>query len=492
MNPFELRLKRLPIRRPSAGYRDRVLAGRPRPSGSRPAHLFRRRRTWLLLPAAVATLVVVCLSAVFYWLPGEADRKIAQVQFDGVGRDQRPARKTVVPQEDLPQFDVVRQQRESDAPRPSLPAVRRDIHDDLLSAELADESPKSVLPAPKVADRMFRHPAFSEGLAAAVGPLAEGAAPVAKSCSSALGYIDYSGAWVIPPKFRQAEDFAHGIARVQDADGKPYYYIDRTGKRVPEKVVGRLEPELKVFKENGKYGYVDTRTGEIVVKPEYGWARPFSEGLARVVKPGTSSRAGYFIDRTGKMVIAPNGHLANDFHEGLAAAAGKVTTSGSDAGKVQWGFIDRTGKFVIPPQFDETYDFSEGLAVVSNNGKVGFIDRTGKVMIPLKYRSARGFSEGVAVVRLSVEEARAAGLPGSESGWTPWGYIDHSGKFVSPERYSAAQPFSDGLAYVSQYYVTPEGFRGFINHTGARVLDMRGPREMQGVDPNRMPIPKEF
>lgn len=491
MDEFELRLKKLPVRQPSAGYRDRVLAGRPRPSRRGPAHLLRRRRTWLLLPAAAAALVVVCLSAVFYWLPGGADRKIAQGQFGGISRDQQPARKMVVPQEDPLQFDIVREQPDSHAPRPSLPAVRGALHDDLVSAERADKKSESVLPVPMMAERMFRYPTFSEGLAAAAGPLAEGAAPVAKSCSSALGYIDFTGRWVIPPKFRQAEDFAHGIARVQDADGKPYYYIDRTGKRVPEEVVGRLGPELKVFKENGKYGYVDTRTGEIVVKPEYGWARPFSEGLARVVKPGTGPRAGYFIDRTGQVVIPPNGHLANDFHEGLAAAEGKVTTSGSDAGKVKWGFIDRTGKFVIPPQYDLTYDFSEGLAVVSNNGKVGFIGRTGKVVIPLKYRSARGFSEGVAAVRLSVEEARAAGLPGSQSGWTPWGYIDRTGKFVSPERFSDAQPFSDGLAYVSQYYVTPEGFRGFINHTGARVLDMRSPSQMGGVDPNRMPIPLE-
>ena len=173
MDEFELRLKRVPVRQPSAGYRDRVLAGRPRPSRRGPAHLLRRRRTWFLLPAAAATLVVVCLSTVFYWLPGVADRKIAQVQFDGISRDQLPARKTVVPQEDLPQFDIVREQPDSDAPRPSLPAVRGDLHDDLVSAERADKSPKSVLPVPKVADRMFRYPAFSEGLAATAGPLAE-------------------------------------------------------------------------------------------------------------------------------------------------------------------------------------------------------------------------------------------------------------------------------------------------------------------------------
>ncbi len=404
MNQFELILQGLPIRQPSPGYIDRILAERP--ARIEPSRLLRRRRIRFALPVTAA-IVVLCLSAVFYWPSGEVDREVAKA----------PAPKAAEIDKDHFQFD---------AASPSPPAVSRDIQEDM------------VLPVPIMAERMFRFPAFSEGLAATEGPLAEGAAPVAKSCSSALGYMDITGRWVILPKFRQAEDFAHGIARVQDADGQPYYHIDRSGKRVADEVVRRLEPAPRVFPPKGHYDY------------------------------------------------------ANDFHGGLAAARSKVTGSGSNAGKVKWGYIDRTGKFVIPPRYDVANGFSEGLAVVHNSGKVGFIDATGKVVIPLKYRSAWGFSEGLAAVRLSVEEARAAGLPGAESGWTPWAYIDHSGKFVSPERFSEAQPFHDGLAYVSQRYVTAEAFRGFIDRTGAHVLDMRKPSEMKPADPNHMPIPKEF
>ena len=120
------------------------------------------------------------------------------------------------------------------------------------------------------------------------------------------------------------------------------------------------------------------------------------------------------------------------------------------------------------------------------------IDVTGKVVIPLKYRSSRGFSEGLAAVRLSVEEAKAAGLPWSEIGWTPWGYIDHSGKFVSPQRFSVAEPFKDGVAYVWQSSVTLEGFRGFINRAGVHVLDRRGPSEKVPAVPSKLPVPLGF
>jgi hypothetical protein len=456
MDQFELTLKGLPIYQPSTGYFDRVLAERPRPVIRESRRLLRRPRIWLSLSAA---LVVLCMTAVFNWPSGEVDREVAKVQV------QATAPSVVERDKDTLQFDMMEKDRA-----------------DLPVDDLQDKTPQSALPSPLAAERIFRYPAFSEGLAATEGPLAEGAAPVGKSCSSALGYMDIQGAWVIEPRFRQAEDFAGGVARVQDADGQPYYYIDHTGQRVPEEVVKQLEPKLKVFKENGKYGYVDTRSGKIVVEAKYDEAHAFSEGLAFVCmfhEGGTR-----YIDKTGREVIPPDNLTGRDFHEGLAAAARN--------GSGKWGFIDQTGKFVIPPRYDETYSFSEGLAKVRKDGKYGFIDVTGKVVIPLKYRSSRGFSEGLAAVRLSVEEAKAAGLPWSETGWTPWGYIDHSGKFVSPQRFSTAEPFKDGVAYVSQSSVTPEGFRGFINRAGVHVLDRRGPSEKVPAVPSKLPVPLGF
>ena len=78
-----------------------------------------------------------------------------------------------------------------------------------------------------------------------------------------------------------------------------------------------------------------SKTVIIVINPQFDWAEPFSEGLARVLIGGIG---------TGK-----------------------------------WGFIDKTGHYVINPQFDSAGSFSDGLAAVrigdDKTGKWGYIAR---------------------------------------------------------------------------------------------------------------------
>ncbi|MDR1096634.1 MAG: WG repeat-containing protein [Tannerella sp.] len=94
----------------------------------------------------------------------------------------------------------------------------------------------------------------------------------------------------------------------------------------------RLEKlKLEWFKDkNGKYGFKDRNTGEIVIPPKYDYEwLSFSEGLA--------------------------GAILND----------------------KWGFIDKTGKEIIPLKYDWTYSFSEGKAKVRLNNEEFFIDKQG-------------------------------------------------------------------------------------------------------------------
>ena len=295
----------------------------------------------------------------------------------------------------------------------------------------------------------FPTPEFSEGLAAVSG-------------KGGLGYIDRTGRWVIPPKFSQAGKFVQGIARVRVGKGETYA-IDRTGRRLTHAVLKRLEADLNPVEINGKYGYVDSSSGKMVIEAKYDEAHPFSEGLAYVAMRRQGCR---YIDKSGRVAISPE-NSGRDFHEGLAVAAGKVATSGSDANKTKWGFIDHTGKFVIPPQFDEVYDFSQGLAKVHKEFKFGFIDCAGRVVIPLQFSNATVFSEGLAAAKPSKEKAQAAGIPLDPLGRVPWGYIDSTGKFVIPPQFSLAGVFSEGLAHVNA-----EGFWGFIDQTGKPVIDL--------------------
>ena len=61
---------------------------------------------------------------------------------------------------------------------------------------------------------------FSEGLAAVC----------VRINTSTWGYIDKSGAWVIEPRFRHAEPFSHGLARV--LLGTKQAYVDLEGRVV--------------------------------------------------------------------------------------------------------------------------------------------------------------------------------------------------------------------------------------------------------------------
>lgn len=150
------------------------------------------------------------------------------------------------------------------------------------------------------------------------------------------GYIDRSGAVVIPPQFTMAGAYF--------TEGKTF--------ASPRK----------------KYGYID-RTGRFVIPETFTSASFFSEGMASVEI--RRDVAGY-INHDGQVVIPCKYWVAGSFSEGMAA----VLPGGL------WGYIDTGGQMVIPPQFKRTRGFSEGLAaVVWPGGGWSYIDRTGQVAI---------------------------------------------------------------------------------------------------------------
>src|SRR5262245_58072743 len=134
-----------------------------------------------------------------------------------------------------------------------------------------------------------------------------------------VGFIDYEGHEVIPPRFSSAGDTAHfddGLAPVFEA-GKGSGYIDKDGNFV----IGPTN--------------------------EWGAARPFREGIASVLlwgRNGALNRAAW-IDRTGKVVFTGMGTEGSYFSEGLMP----VPRNG------KWGFVNKEFKFVIEPQFDFAY-----------------------------------------------------------------------------------------------------------------------------------------
>lgn len=140
----------------------------------------------------------------------------------------------------------------------------------------------------------------------------------------------------------------------------------------------------------GKCGFIDEQ-GKIVVPLIYAFAKPFSEGLAPVVKGQWISQSwidGFFgyVDLYGKEVAPFEYEDAKSFSEGIAA----VLIDG------KWGGIDREGNLVIKPQFDDSFCFCSDLAVVGikagDGMRFGYIDKKGNMVLPCQYDAALDFN----------------------------------------------------------------------------------------------------
>lgn len=161
---------------------------------------------------------------------------------------------------------------------------------------------------------------------------------------------------------------------------------------------------------------------DIIVKPEYHYVHPFSEGMAAVEKGGMSGA----INSTGQEIIK----LKYDEIIEISESAFAVALNG------KWGIIDKTGREVVPLKYDLIGNFSEGLAQVQLNGKEGFVDRAGQEIISLKYDRVSNFSRGLAQAKLNGKIV----------------FINKHGEQLSSlnvSKYSDVEIFSNGVLKVS-------------------------------------------
>jgi len=182
--------------------------------------------------------------------------------------------------------------------------------------------------------------------------------------------------------------------------------------------------QVSLFYQNGKAGYKNTVTGEVVVTAHYTAASnmiqlPSGDYYALVFE---GTKAGYINDK-GEVIIPLIYDDASVFSDGMA----RVKMGG------KYGFINLQGKTVIPFDYNLAGDFVNGMARVEQGGKWGFIDIKGRTAIAIEYYNAGDFSEGVAPVM-------------TETG--SWGFINAQGTFVIKPAYIKAESFKNGEALV--------------------------------------------
>jgi hypothetical protein len=141
------------------------------------------------------------------------------------------------------------------------------------------------------------------------------------------GFMDKTGKAVIPASFYEARPFREGFALILDQEGATGY-IDERGAFI------WTVPKESIDKALRDYGLAAFEEELDALRDDLG---NFHEGLARVKEYSGALQWRFgFIDRTGKYAIKPQFGKARDFSEGLAP----VNTPGSG----YYGYIRKDGK----------------------------------------------------------------------------------------------------------------------------------------------------
>lgn len=199
------------------------------------------------------------------------------------------------------------------------------------------------------------------------------------------GWLDKKGNVVIEAQYSDAGLFNDGLAlaiRKNDKESwiNEYAFINKKGEIV---VDFKTYTMMKSFSdglaavniENDNkdvWGYINTK-GEVVIAPTYGYAYPFSDGVAIVGKNDKN----FVIDTKGEVVFIPEKNmifLEEEFSEGLMPVA-----KGSDL-KAKCGFINTKGEEALPFEYDYAESFIDGTAYVIKDKKFLVIDKKGKVL----------------------------------------------------------------------------------------------------------------
>ena len=170
-----------------------------------------------------------------------------------------------------------------------------------------------------------------------------------------VGFVNQSGVEIVAPngKYQWAKDFQNGLAVVgtNDKYGNKLSagYINKSGALVIPlnyQDAKSFSENLAPIKKNDKWGYIN-KTGAVIIPFQYKNAYTFAEGLAIADKEITDkdgnkkTRYGY-IDKTGKTILPFKYTYATNFHK-LPSGSHTIVKDESD----KYLLIDKTGKTIF-------------------------------------------------------------------------------------------------------------------------------------------------
>lgn len=197
--------------------------------------------------------------------------------------------------------------------------------------------------------------------------------------------------WLIEPRFNRANDFACGVAWVQEESGGTWKQIDREGNVLIDNYEANL---ITIYDEKTKTEVVDMKKCHVLavllVSCLLGvsvWT--FSSHF--LPELSTSRRDSANSSIVFRWLIEPRFKYADDFYKGVAWANDEI-------GNV-WNLYDRDGNVLIhdfQASFVYPYDKDTGLAEFTNQYRSGYVNISGDIVISAKYNSVDSFRYGVA------------------------------------------------------------------------------------------------
>lgn len=194
---------------------------------------------------------------------------------------------------------------------------------------------------------------------------------------------------------------------------------------------------VKVFTENGyKFGYINNE-GYISIKPQYAFAKNFSEGLA-FVKNNINSNKWLCINTAEQVQFEITADFVFEYQNNIARILRNDSTF----------FIDRSAGygFKLPYPRQDVHVDKHIPILFAENGKYGYKLVDGSIVIPAKFERAGEFADRIAPVFLKFIESD---LPDSNCYNA---FIDIFGNFII----KAELKYDDKGFLESGYFYSPE------------------------------------
>ncbi|MDC7996540.1 WG repeat-containing protein [Gilvibacter sediminis] len=212
----------------------------------------------------------------------------------------------------------------------------------------------------------------------AIMPFHEGLATALDLDQGIIGYVDTQGNW----KIQKDENYTLGDfyqGRAFFKKDNQYGFLDTTGAEVipaSYEATYDFHEGLAAYLQEDLFGFMDLN-GTEVIPNIYEDVADFSEGLCAVQKDGKWG----FINKENEFVIENQYTAVRNFSQGFAAVQvdGKV------------GYIDLKGNWLVEPKYGNAMDFKNGFAIVQRDNGLGYINLKGEEVIPPIFQRADNF-----------------------------------------------------------------------------------------------------